>query len=384
MCCKKLKELVCKFTTKETWVQPPKPSIGRLFWVMFFFGFISFLGSFGMNINTLVNYAMSEEWWYFSILLMAIILPLVPINLFSFWWFRSDSETRSLSWGLTIAHCLLMALPLRMLRMGFLAKGTKTGEAVKNHVYYLAQADLSFLRLIGVYAGSGSQLVVRIFKLFKNWSSIDSVVSESVFGTFTAVSLAMSTISLCRHSRSHRYDKQELSYASTILQVLYRACFLASRVVALACLFNLGIEPAVVTCSCLFAAFFVWFYCMTTTFTENTRQECFYYVLMAYLHIFGMFNVKDDPAKYRYAFYYSLTFFGEVFIFVTFITYIDDMYWLSVFPCIFLIGLVCHGVEHEYFHPGGRLYVDRDMEDWEFQCEHCQAEEEMACSETHV
>ena len=378
MCAKKVKKLLQKLTTKETWLRPSTPHIGSFFWIMFFFGLASYLGSFGMNIKTLVDYARSAEWWYFSILLMAVVLPQVPINLFSFWWFRSDSENRSVSWQHTLAHCLLLALPLRMFEMGSVARNTSTGAAAEYHRFYLAQADLSFLRLIAVYAGSGSQLVVRIFKLLRNWNTIDSLVLDIVFGSLAAVSLALSTISLCRHCRSHRYDKKELSYASTIFQVLYRICFLASRVIALACLFNLGIKPAVITCSCIFFGFLVWFHFMKTDFTENAYQERFYHVLMAFLHLFGMFNVKDNPAKHRYAFYYSLSFFWEVIIYAMFIRSTDDMCWLSVFPCVFLIGLLCHGVEHEYFHPGGKLYIDREIEDWELHCEHCEEEREQA------
>ena len=378
MCYKKLKDLMHRLPTKEYWLQPPQPSVGCLFWIMYYFGFASFLGSFGLNIKAMVNYAISAEWWLFSILLMAVVLPQVPINLFSFWWFRNDSADRLVSWRLTIAHFLLLALPVRMVRMRRQANGTKTGEASQYHRFYLAQADLSFLRLVGVYAGSGSQLVLRIYKLLKNSNDPGDVVLEMVFAVLAAVSLAMSTISLCRHCRSHRYDKKELSQASTILQVLYRVCFLASRVVALACLFYLGITIGVTICSVFFVCFLIWFHCMETDFTENVGQERFYHVLLAYLHIFGMFNVKDNPAKYRYAFYYTLSFFVEVLVIVAFMRSVDGMYWLSVFPCVFLIGLMCHYSEHHYFHPGGILYIEREKEAWENHCEECAEERESA------
>ncbi|XP_043208816.1 XK-related protein 8-like [Amphibalanus amphitrite] len=371
MCCQWLRKLA----TKEGWLQPRAPDIGIFFWVMYVIGIGSYIGTFAMNINSLVNYASSDEWWYFSILLTAVVLPQVPINLFSFWWYRNDSGECYVSWPNTVGHCLLLAVPIRMGEIGKIACRTRSKEkgASYYHRFFLAQADLSFLRLVAVYAGSASQLVVKIYKLLSNWTGVESALLEMVFGALVLVSLALSTFSMGQHCRSHRHDKQELSYASTVLQVLYRICFLASRVFALACLFHLGITYGICVCVGAFIVCIIWFHFMETEFTENWKQERFYHALMAYLHIFGMFNVKDDPARYRYAFYYSVSFFVEALVYAVYALGTGRTF-VCLFPGLFLVGLLCHGLEHECFHPGGRLYMKRAPAEWENVCEECAAE----------
>ena len=394
-------ECLRKLTTTDWWLKPHTPSIDKVFWFWFALSCFANLVHFALDIQSLYHYASGGQWYLFRMLLVMILLSHVLISISSYLLFWTDRQYCDLL-PVQIQHCFLIFLPIpmRMACVGKLAckiscrqRSKENEEDIGSHWYrlQLVQKNLSWLSLIAVYVCSAPQLVLKIYQLLKYFNSAETVHGDGrnmtldvgaplspnkqqqtvhgdiAFHLISMVLLALSTVWLGVRRRQFRYDKDELSYASIMFQTLYRTFFLASRVLALACLFFLGLVPGIVVCVGAVVACFIWFRYMGTDCTETRTHELCYQFVMAYLHIFGMINVKDDPARYRYAIYYTLSFFVELGVYEAYMRTTGGEFTLLLFPGLFAIGLVCHAVEHELFHPGGWYYRPRDPAESEVQ-----------------
>lgn len=392
--------------TKKFWLSASTPDVDWKFWAMYYVTIVPKFFLMGLNFFDLYRYASVPDWQFFFTLLATMLIPLIPINAFSYWWCKTDSKPKAVPRRVKIYHCLLLGYWWRQYRLRLQAmKVGGSTRAEDRHRFSLSRADLTFLSLMALYSSSAPQLVFKLYRLADRWSQhastsyklpvigIDTTVPEAyqkvAFAVLTAVSLALSTISHAHASRQHRWDKQELSNASRLLQVLYRLLFLTSRVVALAFLFLLSTPVGWGICFILFLLLLLWFRWLKTEFCESAWQEWIYNIVLAYMHLFGVFNVKDTPARFRYLLYYTFSLLLEITIFICAIRACDTTPWLPLFVLAFVLGLVCHGVEHKLFHPPGdgeqhRWYIPRERQPWETECRECVLEQERAAPKPAV
>ena len=110
----------------------------------------------------------------------------------------------------------------------------KTNHDVDIRAFYNQQSDVCMLRLFDSFGESAPQLVFHLYVLLvkNNWSA-DQATWTGMSAVMSVVSVGWGIAAYSSAQRMVRNDKNKMSWAGFIFQVLWRAGMLTARIVAL-------------------------------------------------------------------------------------------------------------------------------------------------------
>lgn len=99
------------------------------------------------------------------------------------------------------------------------------------------------------------------------------------------------------------------NYSSMIFNVL---TFLVARVIALSVFASVYKWLIWAVCLGHWVLMAIWLWLQKTAACSTRTEEFFFCLILAIIHVFTFFNVKQDRTRFRYAFYYTVSRFHSI------------------------------------------------------------------------
>ncbi|XP_040583865.1 uncharacterized protein [Lepeophtheirus salmonis] len=335
---------------------------------------LTYLVDISLDTMVALSYFQKGELIYSLVTILLILIPAICIQIFSIRWLQMDLDPEeSLSKREVIVHLGLIGIIHRYfesLKLGLKAK--KTGNPLDYQLYYHKQSDVSMLRLFDSFMESAPQLVFHLYVVIKQsqW--------EIGLATWTALSVLGSLISLgsgiASYSSSMRMiqsHKNKMTWTGMILQTIWRACMLSSRIVALTLLVVALHQWALLIIFIHWLCMTTWVICQDTDFCPTVWEERFYNAIVGVIYCFCFFNLKEGRSRYRASIFYTIIII-ENLIFVGIFLWITDMEWIGIGSfviviCGTILGIASMLLYYGYFHPGGRIKMCVERESYDFE-----------------
>ncbi|QQP54607.1 XK-related protein [Caligus rogercresseyi] len=188
------------------------------------------------DLTVAFRYFMKGELIYSLTIIILILIPAICVQIFSVRWLQMDLEEEgSLSKREIGAHLGLVGILYRYgeaLSLGLKAKAS--GDPLDYQLYYHKQSDVSMLRLFDSFMESAPQLVFHLYILLQESQWEIGMATWTFFSALgSLISLGSGIASYSSSMRMIQSHKNKLSWTGMILQTIWRACMLSSRIVAL-------------------------------------------------------------------------------------------------------------------------------------------------------
>lgn len=186
----------------------------------------------------------------------------------------------------------------------------------------------------------------------------------------TVISLSLFEIgwSLASYHRALRrasYSKRNLSPLGVILQLIWQSAIVACRTLAIGLFlhqFTFWICPVAIG---HWGVMSIWIMHQGTHFFDDHQgkprlcPEYLFNMLLGAIYLFVFINVKDEPTRWKYVAFYTITIAeNAIFTALWFITIDADFHFrlaiLLIVVSLFLFGLLVMQIYYWLFHPNGR------------------------------
>ncbi|XP_072044790.1 XK-related protein 6-like [Amphiura filiformis] len=339
------------------------------------------------DIIACIRYFTIGDIWWGVMTLVFVLIASVTVQAASFRWYMYDNDTQTVTRKQTKGVFTKMFektvwIPLHVLQLATLNRylrclyfGWKSRESKRsfeeNYIWKVyEQRDLTMLRLMEAFMEAGPQLVLQIYIMLQLY--IVSALPQ--FYWVTALSAISSLLSLSwaleayhKALRESLETKNDISYFGFAFRYIWRVSMITSRVTAMA-LFALQFEfyifPAI---AFHWALMTVWLISQKTEFCETKTEERLFCGVIAVVHIFCFFNMKEGQTRQRMAVYYILVLF-ENSVMAGLWYYYSGMYInhnygimaLSFVWAGFFIGILTMMIYYGCFHPNHSRISETD------------------------
>ena len=165
-------------------------------------------------------------------------------------------------------------------------------------------------------------------------------------------------------------DKIDIGYWGFALRFIWRICMISSRVTAMALFalhFQWWIFPVMFVHWVAMAAWLIW---QKTEFYDTRREEIPFVCVIAVVHIFCFFNMKEGRTRMRASLYYILIFFENSAMVILWYIY-SGMYIVQSHGIIalsfvlagFFAGILTMSIYFVCFHPNRLRQRNQDLPD---------------------
>ncbi|XP_064154138.1 XK-related protein 7 [Anguilla rostrata] len=314
------------------------------------------------------DYYLRQDYWFFGLTLVFVVVPSVVVQVLSFRWFVYDySDMNGSSSGAaavsaaaaaaaasggdcnfstkgseqrgagstagarmvpatgtrsgtrrccricmwlfqSVIHILQLGQVWRYVHALYLGVQSRwRGEHERRHFYWrmmFESADINMLRLLETFLKSAPQLVLQLSIMIHGNKILPL---QGLSASASLVSLAWMIASYQKVLRDSRDDKMSMSYKAVIVQMLWHLFTIGARTIAFALfasVFQLYFGIFIVTHWCIMT---FWIIQGETDFCMSKWEEIIYNMVVGIIYIFCWFNVKEGQTRYRMFIYYFIT-----------------------------------------------------------------------------
>ncbi|XP_078594706.1 XK-related protein 6-like [Branchiostoma floridae x Branchiostoma japonicum] len=339
-------------------------------------GILTFVWDIGSDIALACMYWTKKRYWFFGFTLFFVALPSIVLQLFSLKWYLQDEsrdaeeseEQRGrvarkkpaiLSWlWRSFLHFLQLGTIVRYIRT--LKYGCESQQERERYQYVVYEwADVCMLRLFEAFLESAPQLTLQLYILaHEGERDLLTIVTCAA----SLVSLAWALVAYHKALREVRPDKKNLSFTGVGLRMMWRLFEVVARVVALS-LFAAKFEWIMfVVVGVHFILMFLWLLWQDTKFCDNRGEEWVFDFVMAIVHVFCWFNVKEGRTRYRAAAYYTFVYLENAALIGLWYWKVMDEDVLYKYAALvlvlggFLAGIIIMVLYYLFFHPNGGVH----------------------------
>jgi len=323
---------------------------------------LTFVADITSDIVVSVLYFVDGFYVWFALTFGFFILSSIVMQVFSAKWFYEDSEKHD--WRTYLLHLFQLG-PLwrywRVIKAGWRTRQENSTDS--DYEAYLAEwRDLSMLRLFECFLESAPQLVLQLFIMAYNRRfDIESDLFTALAAASSLVSLAWAIVAYAKALRDLMGTGANMSWIGFFLQIVWRMCMVASRVVALVLFASYYTTWLFVAMAAHWFMMTGWLVCQQTHFCadENGNHLCREYLfdsVIGFVYIFCFFNIKDGMTRIRVIPYYVIM-LGENTVFIVMWYPFRKLYGdievaaLSIVWGGFAIGLLSMISYYRFYHP---------------------------------
>ncbi|KAM6919348.1 LOW QUALITY PROTEIN: XK-related protein 4 [Xenentodon cancila] len=359
-----------------------------------------------------VDYYLHQDYWWFGLTLVFVLLGSFSVQLFSFRWFVHDFGTGGSAvdcshvdgkmsgsashgdvtaqqpptapatpqrqaatnstggrspyyccvwfWGAVI-HVLQLGQIWRYFRTIYLGVRSRRSTEAERWRYYWKMvyefADVSMLHLLATFLESAPQLVLQLCIIIQT-HKLQAV--QGMTAAASLVSLAWALASYQKALRDSREDKKPISYLAVIIQFCWHFFTIAARVITFALfasVFQLYFGIFIVLHWCIMT---FWIVHCETDFCISKWEEIVFDMVVGIIYIFSWFNVKEGRTRCRLFIYYLVILVENAALSALWYLYrIPDNTDAFAVPALcvifssFLTGVVFMLMYYAFFHPNG-------------------------------
>ncbi|KAJ6218624.1 hypothetical protein RDWZM_009781 [Blomia tropicalis] len=300
-------------------------------------------------------------------------------------------KTKGIYWPSTTLPSLSTTLPRARYMNGDGLPRFETPQ-VKNHVdkddidYYLLTVyedrDSSLLSLFRSLLQCSVQLVLQLYSLLQHYQLEHvhkHVLSNEYNHRYTEyvqiavivcslIELSWSIASYHRSLRRASMDKRNMSAIGVLLQFIWHAGTIGSRLMAVAMFITqYGAWLAPISIG-HWGVMTIWIMHQGTQFMNEPHHcsEYLFNMLVGTIYMIQFLNVKDEPTRYKYLWYYVITGVENVTLIILWSTRATEnvefnLHWLRLPPiliiivfALFMIGIIAMQLYYWFAHPNGR------------------------------
>ncbi|XP_054711605.1 XK-related protein 4-like [Uloborus diversus] len=326
--------------------------------------------------SAVVCYMLYGKWWWW-VSLVPLCLSLLVVNIFSIRWYIHDLYEQKdhllpasgSHWIIRLTfHVTLLGPIIRYAELflyGLHAVDKKDPNREQFVLLFLQEdRDTALLSLVGSFIKSSPLLVLQMYILTQNRIPIDDSTTRA-----QAVSLVSSLVELslsqCSYHRALRRStplKHNMTRLGALVQFLSHCCVIASRVLALAAFASEYRSWMLVVVACHWLLMSFWLVvqstdvCATATGRPRLLEELVFNFVVGVIYIFCFVNVKDEPTRWKYTFYYFIIWIENITLSTLWFIKADPDLWfriplLSVVMVSLLAGLLLLGAYYKFLHP---------------------------------
>ncbi|GAB6033201.1 hypothetical protein CHUAL_012807 [Chamberlinius hualienensis] len=342
------------------------------------------------DVMVAVYFFNKAMYWYFGLTLAFVIVPSITMTVFSLTWYIQDYKEgvrppgSRLQWTLRAIGLFLNCGPILRYFESFcygcqLNKSNHKADLKETYFYIMIyeDTDASLLRLFECFMESAPQLVLQIYILVLG--EIPETLQDPLKISLQGLSIMSSLISLswaiASYNRSLRMSldkKMKLNWAATIFQFMWRFCSISSRVLSLALFASYFKVYVFVVCGIHWGVMTFWIIWQKTEFCKRRWEEFFFDMVMGIVYIFAFINVKEEPTRYKTAFYHLFILVEGSVIMILWYVFSNQNVWYHLpallgFYALFFLGILLMIAYYLYFHPKvsfrQQVSVNGDMPD---------------------
>ncbi|KAK3541260.1 hypothetical protein QTP86_019191 [Hemibagrus guttatus] len=353
-----------------TWLDSDIKAMGftKFRWICTFIGLVFSVVDITSDLLLSLQYFREQQYTWFALTLLFVLVGSLCMQIFSYCWFREDSNgvegTESLTTNIGLLHLLHLGFFTRyydLLKKSF-SSVWRANSGTSTEMLFGLAADLSMLRLMETFLESVPQLLLQAYIMLEHQRT-SKIQYLSMAVSFLNVAWSIVDYWRCLR-RSLPNTKEMPGGIPTVVYLLYKTLTITARVLSLTLIIMLSSWNLLVLGS-LWLAGTVWAHMIKTDFCTFRCLEELYRAIVGVILVFTFFNIKGKKTKKHMSIYYMLStlhnFSAPLFLFLFMPKTVESDFFLPVTVFILTSNTVGLGFLILYYralHPGNRVESD--------------------------
>ncbi|KAK5648238.1 hypothetical protein RI129_003130 [Pyrocoelia pectoralis] len=260
-------------------------------------------------------------------------------------------------------------------------KAEKTGDFENQRKYYelmvKEDSDVALLRVLECFLEAAPQQILQLGIIFNThgrgihgFTFVHQLLS--IGSSF--VSMAWSMASYQRLLRVSLKDKNNISWAGTIIQFMWHFLVTVSRILCISVISSIYLNYTILGLFVHWLVMTIWLHIGTseTNFcNKNKLYDSALFAIFGMVYIFTYVNLTEGKTFIRYLFFYLILFFENTIANVFWILerdtelmttlYYKPVIYLNIIP--FILGIIFMILYYKVFHPSTGYNVSRSRQD---------------------